>query len=92
MINRDAPEEIVTLLSSAKCLEMAERKLGEAAGDRRHGKELRATAEAWLVLAQKIAQAEAIEARVMQLAAIENCGEHQVYGAEELMFMGKFIP
>jgi hypothetical protein len=54
MINRDAPEEIVTLLSSAKCLEMAERKLGEAAGDRRHGKELRATAEAWWFSLRKL--------------------------------------
>jgi hypothetical protein len=36
--------------------------MGEAIGDRRHGKELRATAEAWLVLAGRIAQSEAIEA------------------------------
>jgi hypothetical protein len=49
-------------LTSAECREIAERKMGEAAGDRRHGKELRATAEAWLVLAEKIEQAEAIEA------------------------------
>ena len=34
----------------------------EAIGDRRHGKELSATAQAWLVLAERIAQAEAIEA------------------------------
>ena len=52
----------MTLLSSPKCLEIAERKIGEAAGDRRYGKELRATAQAWLVLAEKIAQAEALEA------------------------------
>ena len=52
----------MTLLTSAECREIAERKMGEAAGDRRHGKELRATAEAWLVLAEKIEQAEAIEA------------------------------
>ena len=50
----------MTLLTSAECREIAERKMGEAAGDRRHGKELRATAEAWLVLAEKIEQAEAI--------------------------------
>jgi hypothetical protein len=36
--------------------------MGEAIGDRRHGKELRATAEAWLVLAERIAQIETIEA------------------------------
>jgi hypothetical protein len=40
-------------------------QIGEAAGDSRHGKELRATADAWLVLAQKIAQAEALEAGVV---------------------------
>jgi hypothetical protein len=56
-------KEIVNLLTSAECRQIAERKIGQAAGDRRYGKELRATAEAWLVLAQKIAQAEALEAR-----------------------------
>jgi hypothetical protein len=55
----------VTLLSSAECLAIAERKVGEAAGDRRHGEELRATPQAWMVLAQKIAQAEALEAGVV---------------------------
>ena len=50
------------LLTSAQCLKIAERKMGEAVGDRRHGKELRATAQAWLVLAERIAQADAIEA------------------------------
>ncbi len=49
-------------LTSAECLKIAERKMEEAIGDRRHGKELRATAQAWLVLAERIAQAEAIEA------------------------------
>ena len=49
-------------LTSAECLKIAERKMGEAVGDRRHGKELRATAQAWLVLAERIAQTEAIEA------------------------------
>ena len=49
-------------LTSAECLKIAERKMGEAVGDRKHGKELRATAHAWLVLAERIAQTEAIEA------------------------------
>ena len=52
----------MTLLTAAKCLEIAERKMGEAVGDERYGKELKATAQAWLVLAERIAQAEAIEA------------------------------
>ena len=39
-----------------------DRRVGEAVADRRHGKELRATAQAWLVLAERIAQADAIEA------------------------------
>jgi hypothetical protein len=52
----------VTLLTAAECWEIAERKIGEAVADRRHGKELRATAQAWLVLAERIAQTEAIEA------------------------------
>ena len=50
------------ILTAAECLEIADRKMGEAVSDRRHGKELRATAQAWLVLAERIAQAEAIEA------------------------------
>ena len=49
-------------LTAAECREIAERKMGEAVGDRRHGKELRATAQAWLILAERIAQTEAIEA------------------------------
>jgi hypothetical protein len=49
-------------LTSAECLKIAERKMGEAVGDRKHGKELRATAHALLVLAERIAQTEAIEA------------------------------
>ena len=55
-------EEIMTLLTAAECREIADRKMLEAEGDRLHGEEFRATAEAWLVLAEKIAQAEAIEA------------------------------
>jgi hypothetical protein len=54
--------ERLKVLTSAECLKIAERKLGEAIGDRRHGKGLRATAQAWLVLAEKIERAEAIEA------------------------------
>ena len=62
----------MTPLTSAECLAIAERKIAQAIGDRRHGKELRATAEAWLVLAQKIAQAEAIEARVVASSFISD--------------------
>jgi hypothetical protein len=42
----------VTPLTSAQCLAIAERKIGQAIGDRRYGKELEATARAWLVLAE----------------------------------------
>ena len=52
----------MTLLTSAECREIAERKMVEAEGDPVHGKEFRATAQAWLVLAERIAQADAIEA------------------------------
>ena len=55
-------ERLNGILTSAECLKIAERKMGEAIGDRRHGKELKATAQAWLVLAERIAQTEAIEA------------------------------
>ena len=48
-------------LTSTECLKIAERKMGEAVGDRKHGKELRATAHAWLVLAERIAQTEALK-------------------------------
>jgi CspA family cold shock protein len=44
---------MMTLLTSAECRQ----KMAEAAGH----KELRATAEAWLILADKIEQAEALE-------------------------------
>jgi hypothetical protein len=50
------------ILTTVECLEIADRKMGEAVSDRRQGKELRATAQAWLVLAERIAQADAIEA------------------------------
>ncbi len=52
----------MTLLTSAECREIAERKMVEAEGDPVHSKEFRATAHAWLVLAEMIEQAEAIEA------------------------------
>jgi hypothetical protein len=52
----------MTLLTAAECREIADRKMLEAKGDPLHGKEFRATAEAWLFLAEKIEQAEAIEA------------------------------
>jgi hypothetical protein len=55
-------ERLNGILTAAECRKIAERKMGEAVGDRRHGKELKATAQAWLVLAERIAQAEAIEA------------------------------
>jgi len=52
----------VTLLTAVECREIADRKMVEAEGDPLHGKEFRATAEAWLFLADKIEQAEALEA------------------------------
>ena len=60
--NSSLIRERLKVLTSAECLKIAERKMGEAIGDRRHGKELSATAQAWLVLAERIAQIEAIEA------------------------------
>ena len=56
----------MTPLTSAQCLAIAERKIGEAIGDCRYGKELEATARAWLVLAERIEQAEALEECVVQ--------------------------
>jgi hypothetical protein len=41
----------VSPLTSAECLAIAEHKMVEAMGDRRHGKELKLTAQAWMVLA-----------------------------------------
>jgi hypothetical protein len=41
-------------------------QIGQAIGDRRYGKELEATARAWLVLAERIEQGERLEARVVQ--------------------------
>jgi hypothetical protein len=44
----------MTLLTPAECREIAERKMVEAEGDPVHGREFRATAHAWLVLAEMI--------------------------------------
>jgi hypothetical protein len=54
-------ERLNGILTAAECRKIAERKMGEAVGDRKHGKELKATAQAWLVLAERIAQIEATE-------------------------------
>jgi hypothetical protein len=65
--NGSAPSEgerTVTLLTAAECREKAEQKMVEArnAADARQHHELEATAKAWLVLAERIAQTEAVEA------------------------------
>jgi len=44
----------MTLVTPAECREIAERKMVEAEGDPVHGREFRATAHAWLVLAEMI--------------------------------------
>jgi hypothetical protein len=55
----------VTLLTAAECRDKAEQKMVEAmnAADPRQHYELEATAKAWLELADKIEQAEALEAQ-----------------------------
>jgi hypothetical protein len=58
----------VAPFTSAQCLAIAQRKMGEAKGAPRHGKELEATAQAWLVLARRVAEAETLET---QAAALE---------------------
>ena len=55
-------------LTSAECRAIAERKMGEAKAARRHGKELEATARAWLVLAERVAEGEALEKQAAALA------------------------
>jgi hypothetical protein len=62
----------VSPLTSAECLAIAERKIAEAMGDRRHGKELKLTAQAWIVLAEKIKQAEALQkqAEALEIAKL----------------------
>jgi hypothetical protein len=44
----------MTLLTPTECREIAERKMVEAEGEPVHGREFRATAHAWLVLAEMI--------------------------------------
>src|SRR3954452_9942404 len=56
-----APEETVSPFTSAQCLAIVERKMAEAKNAPRHGKELEATAAAWLVLAGRVAEAEALK-------------------------------
>ena len=59
-------------MTAAQCLTIAERKIAEAIGDRRHGKELEATARAWLVLAHRVAEAEALkkQAEALEVAKL----------------------
>src|SRR5437868_12002295 len=66
------PEETVSPLTSAECLAIAERKMAEAMGDRRHGKELKLTAQAWMRLAEMVKQAEALQkqAEALELAKL----------------------
>jgi hypothetical protein len=73
----------VSPLTSAECLAIAERKIVEAMSSRRHGKELKLTAQAWMVLADKVRQgevkkqAEALEvARVAPDIAITAASSH----------------
>ena len=47
----------------------------EAMGDRRHGKELKLTAQAWMVLAEKVRQAEALRKQAEWLSFCVNPGE-----------------
>jgi len=51
----------VSPLTSAECLAIAERKMVEAMGNRRHGKELKLTAQAWVVLAEQVRKAEELQ-------------------------------
>ena len=57
-----------TLLTAAECRDKAEQKIVEAmnAADPRQHHELEATAKAWLELADKIEQAEALEAQAKE--------------------------
>jgi len=61
-------ERTVTLLTAAECRDKAEQKMVEAmnAADPRQHHELEATAKAWLELADKIEQAEALEAQAKE--------------------------
>src|SRR3954452_12217943 len=66
------PEETVSPLTSAECLAIAERKIVEAMSSRRHGKELKLTAQAWMVLADKVRQGEALkkQAEALEVARV----------------------
>ena len=55
-------------LTSAECLAIAERKILEPMSARRHGKELKSTAQAWMVLADKVRQGEALKKQAEALA------------------------
>ena len=61
-------ERTVTLLTAAEWRDKAEQKMVEAmnAADPRQHHELKATAKAWLELADKIEQAEALEAQAKE--------------------------
>jgi hypothetical protein len=62
----------VSPLTSAECRAVAERKIVEAMSARRHGKELKLTAQAWIVLAEKVKQGEALkkQAEALELARV----------------------
>jgi hypothetical protein len=60
----------VSPLTSAECLVIAERKILEAMCDRRHRKELKLTAQAWVVLAEKVKQGEALRKRAEALEVV----------------------
>jgi hypothetical protein len=62
----------VTPLTSAECFAIAERKMFEAMGDPRRGKELKLTAQAWMVLAEKVRQGEELQkqAEVLKTAKL----------------------
>jgi len=55
-------ERTVTLLTAAECRDKAEQKMAEAANNPALRQGLIGTAKAWLALADKIEQAEALEA------------------------------
>src|SRR3954454_15778119 len=66
------PEETLSPLTSAECLAIAERKIVEAMSSRRHGKELKLTAQAWMVLAEKVRQGGALkkQAEALEVAKV----------------------
>ena len=60
---RAESERTVTLLTAAECRDKAEQKMVEAANNPALRQGLIETAKAWLELADKIEQAEALEAQ-----------------------------